>query len=150
MFRRLQNWLLVRQYACVPKKVADGTLVASSQPPPFIPSLLSQFSQSPSLKRCGRDGMRSDSTKTFHNGFDFGPSSSTFSAFSILHPSQLHFKRCSLFRIVILIALCATSSKQARDPTKLKRKLEPNFRHYFFAKGEIFDMNHVDGSMHRE
>ena len=91
VFRRLQNWLLVRQYACVPKKVADGTLVASSQPPPFIPSLLSQFSQSPSLKRCGRDGMRSDSTKTFHNGFDFGPSSSTFRAFSILHPSQLHF-----------------------------------------------------------
>ena len=70
--------------------------------------------------------------------------------FQFCIPLNCILKDVLFFRIVILIALCATSSKQARDPTKLKRKLEPNFRHYFFAKGEIFDMNHVDGSMHRE
>ena len=49
-------------------------------------------------------------------------------------------------------------NKQARrgtHPTKLRRKLEPNFRHYFFARegrieggGEIFDMKTSTTSMH--
>ena len=45
--------------------------------------------------------------------------------------------------------MCHIIQTSRGDPTKLKRKLEPNFRHYFFAKGEIFDMNDVD-ALHRE
>ena len=136
----------------------SGLIAAPSQSqPPFPPQ--SVQSPPPSLERCGRgDGMRSDSTKTFHNGFGLGPGSPTFRAYSrICHSASISDALRMLSpssNILSLtsptnLALCATSSKQARDPTKLKRKLEPNFRRYFFAEGEIFDMNDVD-ALHRE
>ena len=116
----------------------EGTL-ASSQ----LPSLLSQFSPPPlSLKRCGRDGMRSDSTKTSHNGFDLGP---TFRALTRICNSNQGSYINSPFRMGFIshflslksCLLCLVpnhTNKQGRgDPTKLKRKLEPNFRHYLFA-----------------
>ena len=117
------------------------------------------------MRKGGRDdGMRSDSTKTFHNGPDLRtnstptwgglPSVHAQAEFASLHPHfacfQILLKSWTLCHII-------RTSKQGGgpNPTKLRRKLEPNFRHYFFARegrieggGKIFDMKTSTTSMH--
>ena len=78
-----------------------------------------------------------------------------------MHQQNLHlFIRIShvlkSFKISCTLCHIIRKSKEGGpNPTKLRRKLEPNFRHYFFARegrigggGEIFDMKTSTTSMH--
>ena len=137
----------------------SGLIAAPSLPPPSLPSLLSQPKVPLSLPRKMRKGRNEIRfNKNFSQWFWFRTRQSNFSRIFQNLQFCIHLKcvECpSPSRILLSpnsptnLALCATSPKQARDPTKLKRKLEPNFRRYFFAKGEIFDMSDVD-ALHRE
>ena len=116
------------------------------------------------MRKGGRDdGMRSDSTKTFHNGPDLGTNSTPTWGASVCACTSKICIFSSAFRMFsnpsqIMDLVPHHPNKQARrgtHPTKLRRELEPNFRHYFFARegrieggGEIFDMKTSTTSMH--